>query len=554
MKISIRNYRRVERADIEGGPIVLVGGKNDNGKSSVLQAVAIAVTGWALPPGRLKKDAARLIRRGADKGSVAATIGDGAVLLSFPKAEAVFDGEIKISTIAAGLTPLSAMKPDDMATALGRFIGADPSLDDIIEACRDAGLGADLAGKIWKKVEASGWKEAEQQGRDQGIKLKTIWEQRTGQKRWGATIGAEWRPPNWQPEFADLVIEEAAIIELRQRLQRAREMAAVDSSVMERLEREAGGLDAAETAVAAAKERLALDEAAVERATSALAALPRPEARGAEMPCPHCGGFLTLNKVGDGVHRLEAAATVAVSDEVIKKQRLAIAGAEGDVANARAHLGDAKAAVLNAQVALTRAKAAADELAAAQAKTGGEDVGALAAELADMEMKFTAIENARLAAQGHALIVQNVALQKILAPEGLRRTVMNRSLETFNTGVLAPMCAEAGWPAVRITPDMTIMWGDMDWVDLGESARWIVDRIIQVAIARADGSKLVIMDAADICDAGNRNKLFGLLMKQPFETLVGMTFNKPDLMPDLASAKAGARFWVNNGISEAIAS
>lgn len=552
MKITIRNFRRVERADIEGGRIVLVGGNNDNGKSSVLLGTAIAVTGWALPPGRLKKDAGRMVRRGFDSGSVAVSVGDGAVRVGYPEAQAVFDGEIRISTIAAGLHKPSAMKADEMATLLGRFIGAAPTLDDMLNACRDAGLGADLAGKVWGAIEAEGWAKTEAKAKETGIKLKGGWEQRTGQKRWGAKIGADWKPAGWSDDLVGTEISEASIIELRQRLQYARENAAVDAHVIDRLQQDAAKHGEAEDTLAAALKDEIAAAARVKAAQEALAALPRPQESGSDMPCPHCGAFVTLKRVSDGVSKLMKADDVPQSADAIQKQRKAIAAAEGDLANAQQQHGSAKAAVLNAQVAVTRAKTAAADLAAAQAKGGGEDVGALAAELADREAKFVAIEAFREAAKTHKRILQNGILQEMLAPEGLRKTVMTRELDRFNAESLAPLCAAAGWPPVRIAPDMAIVWGDMEWVDLGDSARWIVDAIIQIAVARADGSALVIMDAADICDAKNRNKLFGLLMKQPFESLVGMTFNKASLMPDLPAAKAGSRFWIENGIASEV--
>ncbi len=555
MKLSVRNFRNIERADIEGGPITLIGGKNKNGKSSVLMAMALAATGWALPAGRNKKDAGKMVRRGADKGKVSAFVGEGAVTVSYPKAEVAFEGEIKISTIAAGLHRLSDMRADEMSTALGRFIGADPTLADLIECCRDANLSAEWAGKVWSKLESDGWEKAFQQAKDNGIKLKTMWETKTGQKKWGAKLAEGWSPANWLPEFETLTIEESEVIELRQRLQKAREDAAVDTATMERLEDEAGKVAGYQGTLQEAQAEQQQAEAAVAKATADLAALPRPDAPGGEMPCPHCGGFLKWKRLDDGVNQLvPVEEETPLSAAELKKQREAIAGAEGAVANARNALGNAKGRVLDAQVALTRANAAAKELEAARSKSGGEDTGALASELADLELKFVAIETKREAGKLHKLIGQNAALQELLKPEGLRRTVMNRGLEAFNDKTLAPLCIEAGWPPVRITPDMSITWGEDDWIDLdaGSSSRWIVDRIIQMAIAKLDGSKLVIMDGADICDSGNRNKLFGLLLNQPFEALVGMTYNKPELMPDLPSMQAGKRYWITSGIAKEV--
>ena len=51
MKITISNYRGCIAASVHGAPILIVGGKNGNGKTSLLEGVALAVTGWVMPPG-----------------------------------------------------------------------------------------------------------------------------------------------------------------------------------------------------------------------------------------------------------------------------------------------------------------------------------------------------------------------------------------------------------------------------------------------------------------------------------------------------------------------
>ncbi len=547
MKISIRHFRRVERADIAGAPIILIGGNNDQGKSSIVMGTALAAVGWGLPLGMAKKNATEVILRGHDSAAVSLAVGDGMVRVTYPKLDIASDGVMRVSTVAAGLSSIARMQPDEVAVVLGALIGAAPTLDDILNEVADLNLPTDLAGKIWSVIKAKGWDGAARQAQENGVKLKGFWEQTTGQKRWGATVGASWRPVGWDDALAFEKIEDADLIERRQELQAARENAAVSGAEIERLTREAASLEADKQAVIAAEKAVAAADAELVKAEAAKKALPVPDDDSGDLPCPHCGGLLRLERIDSGVTKIVAAeAKVAISADALKKMRSAQARADGEIANLRSQLGSARTAEINAKVAVERSATGAKALDVANAKQGTADVAALAAALTELERKAGLVHQAKEGARFHGLIVQNIALQGLLAAEGLRHKVLVRSLERFNTEHLAPICADAGWKPVVIDPDMTVRFGEIRWSGLGQSARWIAECVVQVAIARLDGSQLVVMDGADVLDAKNRNRLFGMLLKQSgFETLIGMTFNRPDQMPALGDN--GACYWVEDG-------
>lgn len=553
MKIIAKNFRRIERAELAGGPIVFVGGRNGNGKSSILMGVGLALTGWALPPGRSKKDAARMILRGHDEGAVSVILAEGAARATYPKGEVTFDGTVKVSTIAAGLHSLPRMQPDEVAAVLGPYLGTGPSLSDIIDACRDAELPTELSGALWTSIEKVGWDQTLLLAKDKGAKTKGFWERTTGKPKWGSKVGASWRPEGWLPDM--VAADESEIAEKHQAVIKARDSSAVGAAEMERLAKEAEGLEDRQKAAADAAEAVQAAEADVAKAEAARKALPDPDAHAGDLPCPHCGGLLKLERIDAGSQKLVAAADdKKPTAEALKRMRVEIARADGTVANLRSAVVSAKQSKIAADVALARTQDAADALAKAteQAKAEPVDLAALEAELSRMRWEFSLVNTAKEAARYHMLIEQNALLQGMLEPEGLRKTVLVRSLDKFNTEHLAPLCDGVGWPRVAINADLSVRFGEDDWFDLGESHRWLAERIIQIAIAKLDGSGVVIMDGADICDADNRNKLFGLIMQQPgVEILVGMTMNRPELMQPMV--KAGiASFWVENGITKVV--
>jgi len=102
--ISIRDFKRISTLDISDcdRAIVVLGGKNDAGKSSALDAIATALGGGRLIP-------AEPIRRGADKGEVSVTTDDGMTIRrTFARRD---DGSISSSlTIrtADGMSPRGA--------------------------------------------------------------------------------------------------------------------------------------------------------------------------------------------------------------------------------------------------------------------------------------------------------------------------------------------------------------------------------------------------------------------------------------------------------------
>lgn len=559
MRINITNYRGCREAAVTGGPILIVGGRNGNGKTSLLEGVALSVTRWAVPQGMPKKDAGDLLYTNdegmrAAKGMVSVFLDEGAVHAVYPKGDVQEDGKLKVTPVAAGLVKLPLLGADKLAIALSSIVDSAPTLDDLLKACKAKGISAEVAGSIWKKVEKDGWDAAFAHSSDRGKLLKQEWQGITGQ-RWGSAIGESWRPNDWDDAIAEDTTTDEDIAALRDKVSEAEKAAAFDEGVMAALREDIEALPARDKA--AQQKVIEAETALVElRAAEDLRSkLPNPDESGHDMPCPHCGAFVRLDRENRATTKLVKAEESKHKSTDLERMRRDIAAADGTLANKRTAYTNAKAALVAANEALTRSKNAVGKVDdAVKAREAGEVQSVADATLAYNEAKNrVAKREAYLqAASKHATIVGNAAIQEILAPEGLRATVLQRGLESFNREHLAPLCGLADWPLVMIESDLRITWGGRDWRFLSAAESWMVQAILQIAVARADGSQMVILDGADILDSRNRNGLFSILPEIGIEALVGMTYNNPALIPDLAAAEMGARFWIENGQTKAV--
>ena len=450
MQAEIRDYRGCERASLVLDPIALVAGNNAVGKSSLAQAVGAVLTGQVLPvAGITKAHAAELVKTGAEAGYAAIGNELGQARIDWPLCQARSKGEPpKASLHAAGLISVADASAKDRARIFGSYLKADPDRADLAAAMADLGLDK-AVGAIWKLIDDKGWDGAHQIRRDRGVELKAEWRKVAGQQ-WGSRIGASWRP-------AGLEIEDETATEndLLADLARAKEahtkavgVAAVSAAERERLAAAAAKLEPAKDLLLGAEQYAEGVAGRLDEARAARQALP-PATADESMPCPHCGAFVVLRRVNLAEIRLEAAGeTVAASE--LKKRRLAIAAAGGNVAHLEGELGEANRAVDTARHALQNAAEADNYLKAMPpAVVAGADVSAAQAELERAEKVLAGWRAKREADDLHERIASNEAVLALLAADGLRGRKLARVLDLFN-GTLGALSAAAGWRAVGL--------------------------------------------------------------------------------------------------------
>ena len=450
---------------------------------------------------------------------------------------------------AAGLDSVVSKSPADRARILGKYLHADPTREDLAQAFaavdaawrRQDDLGTDRGAGL-------GWCVSHAQGQGRGNKGR--WRQVTG-ANWGSRAGASWVPAGWQFEFEeprenDLL---AALALAKGNHDKAIAAAAVSGAERTRLAAEAAAVEARKDALQqaeAAAERLAGE---LDAARNARAALP-PGTVDPGMPCPHCGAFVVLRRINLAESRLEAAEAAPLAGE-LKKRRDAIARTDGDVSRLTGQVSAADRAVdaarLSMQTALL-ARASLDKMPPpAEAEV---DLETTRAEVAAAEQRLTGFRQKRDADALHDQIMTNNDVVDILAPEGLRAKKLARVLEAFNETQLADLADEAGWQRVSLDAEMTLAYGGRPYALLSTSEQYRVRAVLQVAMARLDGSALVVLDAADVLDGPTRGGLFDLLTQVGMPALVCLTLTRREQVPDLAAAGLGMSYWIEGGVAQ----
>lgn len=170
------------------------------------------------------------------------------------------------------------------------------------------------------------------------------------------------------------------------------------------------------------------------------------------------------------------------------------------------------------------------------------------AELQKQEEWREAVKQKLEAGRIHAALLRNQAIVRILAPEGLRKVTLAKALERFNTEQLAPLCDAAGWKRVEINDNLLPTYGGRALL-LSGGEKYRVRAVLQVAVARLDGSRCVVLDEADTLEPAGRNGLLKLLRAWGGPALVGMTFGKPEQVPDLAKLGFGVSYWIEGAVA-----
>jgi len=125
------------------------------------------------------------------------------------------------------------------------------------------------------------------------------------------------------------------------------------------------------------------------------------------------------------------------------------------------------------------------------------------AEAADAKTKQAAQHAADVAAWD--------AIAQALSPAGIPADLLAEALGPVNAR-LAQSSADAAWPVVTIWPDMAITYGaGRPYALCSESESWRADAMLAEAIAHVSGTRLLVLDRVDVLDLPGRADLFAWL-------------------------------------------
>lgn len=577
--IRITNVLGVSAADIRiDKPITLIAGKNFAGKTSLQEAVRMALVGETARGIDLKKDYGRLVREGEANGLV----------------------EVMIANLPNGDNTVAWFSlPDGKSTSITEYV-PPKALPYILDAQRFAhmpdqerraflfglmGLSADgkavrdrLAAKGCdpKKIEATmpvlraGFAAACEDAKGKATAAKDAWRAVTGET-YGAKKAIGWKADKPAYDAAlldrtykdmadvDLAIEKATTAvgdlqgqsrryaEQKQRLSALRETAGNYARIQDKLNRD-------EAELKTWKEK-------VEDTRQKAGAVP------AEHPlsCPHCAGSVVYrpNMIGAELQPYEqpVATHDAEAAEKLPEYERALALMESAVANDKRDLAAADAAA-KALREIEDAGLAdpADEEAIAAAKRLVED---LKQKKVNYQSQIKALEEAARAAgvadkktkdaeQHHADVEAWTLIGDALAPDGIPGDMLAEALGPINAR-LAQAAADTGWRVVRVDADMGITTANgigsgRIYSLLSESEKWRVDAMLAEAIAYLSGLKLLVLDRFDVLDVQGRVDALEWLdiLAEQGEIETALVFGTLKALPAELPARIGAH-WIENG-------
>ena len=569
--IYVENFQGLRHANLTlSAPITMVCGLNGAGKSSLKEAVGLALGEAARIS--LKKDWGKLVTEGEKKAQIIIGHDGVASSITLPNGKADRTDVVGQEYLPFVLNPDAFAKLDDKARRALLFALTKSSGKPAVVVEKLAARGAD-APKVEKikPLLLSGFNAAMEQAKTYTSESRGAWKALTGEvygsdkaEGWMVTIPAlaEGTPEVSQEDLAQAQAEHTKAVEeigkgdqhlggLRAKREASDNMAARKTEIEEvflqlfrrktKLETTNTGLEEWKVKIAEAQQKL--------------------DAHSGESSCdcPGCG--VKLKVVGKGIELFKGK-TADLNKQAAAKLELQKAN---DAYNLllRTQTNDLKAVAeaeqagrdLDAMVA-TVGEVVTDAMIqrVVDAIQGQRNVrDAATAKVEAMRERIDLITHAEKkaaqAAQHHEDVKAWTLIATALAPDGIPGEILSGALKPINDG-LAKLSTIAGWPAVSIASDMAITAAGRLYTLLSESERWRCDALIGLAIAQASGLRLVVLDRFDVLITKARSQLMGLLLSlaksNEIETAIicGSLKEKPTTLPAQFNA-----VWIENGVA-----
>lgn len=574
--IQTSNFLGARAVDVRlAKPVALFAGKNYAGKSSLQEAVRMALTGEPARVG-LKKEYGLMVTDGQDAGFAEVSTADSVYSVVLPAGKGAHC-DIAALSYVLDAQRLAHIEPDGRRAFLFGLMGLSAGGAAVKER-----LLATVApdGAKWQpracnptKVEAimpllrAGFDAAHKEAQTKAREVKAQWKTMTGGETYGSVKSATWKAD--KPEVdtarledavADLVnmedtiaAETAHLGELEGRARQAKEHAAKLS-----------GLRQQASLYARIQDKLIKDDAELKQ-WEAKVAETKAKATGAPaeepMTCPHCAGMVVHrpNMIGGELQPYEPPPAVRDHEAVAKlpEYEKALALYQSSVANGKRDLAAADAAAN----AIREFEAAGlvdapddEEIAALRSRLENlrhdkknqeagirmlEEQARRAAEAAEKTNKAAAL---------HQDVQQWDTIAGALAPDGIPGEMLAEALGPINER-LAVAANTSEWTRICIGRDMSITTDSgRPYALLSESERWRADAMIAEAIAFLSGVRLLVLDRFDVLDIKGREDLLywldAMIEDGDIDSalIFGTLKSLPPKLPETVEA-----FWIENG-------
>ncbi|HEJ5602520.1 TPA: AAA family ATPase [Pseudomonas aeruginosa] len=528
-KLEITNFQGLRHAALDvSAPVLLVSGHNGAGKSSLLDAIAMAFNGQ---PRRvsLKKDMAQLVTEGAKKGEARVEWLDAAyevqvcgVALPTGKGSALTDSPFLPYVLDASL--FASLDAKERRRVLFDLSGASTSPNQIAERLVAKGHAAALVEKV-KPLLRSGFPAAVEQAKAYASESRGAWKAITGEN-----YGSE-KAVDWAPELLATVVTEDQVAEAGKNLQLLEDDLAEAQQALGASKQARQAADGRAQRIAKLRELVDLEPRRRNKLTTdeqnqdewsekVMAAELASSGSVPHQPltCPHCQGAVDLQ-----------AGTLVVHQP---PEQIADAEAARRLPEYREYLASAQRAVANSQRDLDECLAAAEQIKALEAESveapsaeaianGEQAINELRQARDASRAKLVALQEALEAATqreasiakaqaAHQDVVAWTGMVDALSPTGIPAEILADAIGPVNE-LLQRLSGTAGWSPVQISADIDVTFGGRLYGLLSESERWRCDATIALAIATISGLRLVLLDRLDVLDLPSRNQAIALM-------------------------------------------
>lgn len=572
-KITIANVIGIARADITLQGVNVIAALNHAGKSSISDAIQMALTGTVSRLAINKKDYAQLLHDDAPKGRSMVQI-DGcdeedAPQFRLPKGEhlgpQIENGQYLPYVLRPGL--FASISDDDRRTLLFNLTGCKAGGKEVIAKLVARGLSEAVVKDFIPHLKG-GFPAASAAAYDLAKQSKGVWRGIT-KATWGSVVAEDWKVP--APEVkkpTDTVLNQllAQVTkrqgDLEQGIQYIGQQEALEQSTashtqrMELLHETAGLIDRRKTKLATTEKDLNAWEIKFPPLLEKLAEL---KAGSVPLICPCCSKELSMVN-----GQLEKFAGLKADTNRLSDAALA-------VTNARAAIDTLKKVHANDLRDIAESESAAKQLLelekqqveipdVAKLARARESVAKLRELVATERAQFNEAQQAKIdhekvgettaaATKAHAEVKQWLAMGDALAPDGIPSELLADALAPFNQS-LNVLARLATCKSVQVGPDMQIRYGDRLYGLCSVSEKWRADALIAFAIAQMSTLKVAVLDGLDVLDMKSRVRMIQMSQQlvelTAMESIIFMATlkEKPKMPADVLVV------WVENSIAE----
>ena len=588
-KLKVSNFLGIESLKMEfSAPISIIAGPNEAGKSSIRDALQVALAGQARGL-KTHSDQAAFIKEGAKAAEVIITLADGNEICwrKTPKTPATISGNLPSDQVMMTILadPFVFLSLEDKARReilFNLLPGLNPKRDEIrarlivelkgLTGALTPQMNSDIL-NLANIAEQKGFAVAEREAiADRRLAKRTRDDATVDEPETKATIGGVLRIlPDIQT--ADVEAGLTTLRAERDKLQQTRGKVEAQADKLPELEQELADLEASppdapdpDRPVEDFAKALEINRGILEKCRAKVAAMTEgadPKAFPDVCPvhnigCPSAGQEAVKGTKPKDVDPM----ALSLAQTNLQEQEREVGLIEADLKAAKTiqeafeSYAQTHQALVNRVAKLKETQTQAQDTAAIDEQIAALDLRMKTGyELLDAVREFwrkkEAAETAQAKiAQAEKEIALYDALAKALAPAGIPSQLIAEALGPVNerlamaSGYLFPDIDER--EPLHLSDDLEVYRGSIPYALLSKSARYRAGICFQVCLAQLAGARLLLIDEMDILDPPNRANAvdFLLAVRQDFDTILVFATSDhadPSPIPELAV------WWLQDG-------